>query len=78
MIKLYREWLLSKPELVAKAKQELRGKMLACWCSPLACHGDVLAEVANSDAVNRPENDTTAQSTSHEKKGASSSSAKLQ
>jgi hypothetical protein len=25
----------------------LRGKVLGCWCSPLACHGDVLAELAN-------------------------------
>lgn len=26
---------------------ELRGKTLACWCKPLACHGDVLAEWAD-------------------------------
>ena len=47
-IERYREWLLRQPELVAKAKQELRGKVLGCWCSPLACHGDVLAEIANT------------------------------
>ena len=26
---------------------ELRGKDLICWCAPLACHADVLLEVAN-------------------------------
>lgn len=26
---------------------ELRGHDLVCWCAPLACHADVLLEVAN-------------------------------
>ncbi len=43
----YQAWLEARPELVAKAKAELRGKVLACWCYPAACHGDVLAKVAN-------------------------------
>jgi hypothetical protein len=34
--------------LIAKIKRELRGKVLGCWCKPLACHGDVLLEIANS------------------------------
>lgn len=24
---------------------ELKGKTLGCWCAPLACHGDVLADL---------------------------------
>lgn len=44
----YREWLLGQPLLVEKAKRELRGKVLGCWCAPRACHGDVLAEIANT------------------------------
>jgi hypothetical protein len=44
----YRAWLFNQPHLLA-ALPELRGKVLACWCAPLACHGDVLAELANSD-----------------------------
>ena len=24
--------------------ERLRGKKLACWCTPLACHGDVYVE----------------------------------
>jgi len=47
-IDAYRKWLTVQPHLVAQAKQELRGKVLGCWCSPLPCHGDVLAEIANS------------------------------
>lgn len=43
----YREWILTQPHLLARAKQELRGKRLGCWCAPKACHGDVLAEIAN-------------------------------
>jgi Domain of unknown function (DUF4326) len=26
---------------------ELRGKDLACWCAPEACHGDLLRRLAN-------------------------------
>ncbi len=48
VIEKYRIWLLSSPSLVADAKRELRGKVLACWCAPLPCHADVLAEVANA------------------------------
>ena len=48
VIEQYAEWLRSQPELCARARRELRGKVLGCWCAPLACHGHVLAEVANS------------------------------
>lgn len=47
VIEKYREWLLRHPRLVF-ALRELRGKKLGCWCSPLPCHGDVLAEMANA------------------------------
>jgi hypothetical protein len=47
VIEMYRVWLNSQPELVAEVKKELRGKVLGCWCSPRACHGDILTEVAN-------------------------------
>src|SRR6201995_1792776 len=43
----HREWFLKQPKLVARAKQELRGKVLGCWCSPKPCHGDTLLEIAN-------------------------------
>jgi hypothetical protein len=43
----YEAWLLAQPELVA-ALPELAGKTLGCWCAPRACHGDVLARLANA------------------------------
>lgn len=49
VIAKYRAWLLARPSLVARARAELRGKTLGCWCAPQACHGQVLAEVAASD-----------------------------
>lgn len=50
-IERYEAWLLSQPHLVERARNELRGKVLGCWCSPLPCHGDVLARVANGQAT---------------------------
>ena len=46
-IQRYEEWLLAQPDLVRLVRQELRGKVLGCWCKPLPCHGDVLARIAN-------------------------------
>ncbi len=42
----YREYLLNDWRLKADLP-ELRGKVLGCYCAPLPCHGDVLAELAN-------------------------------
>jgi hypothetical protein len=49
VIRKYRVYLDANPELRAAARAELRGKVLGCFCAPEACHGDVLAEVANED-----------------------------
>ena len=46
VIKKYRRWLIAQPALMA-ALPELRGKTLGCWCAPQACHGDVLADLAD-------------------------------
>lgn len=46
----YREMLVKhRPDIVEKAKSELRGRDLACFC-PLdqPCHADVLLEIANA------------------------------
>ena len=40
----YREYLLSRPELMDRLK-ELKGKRLGCWCKPDSCHGDVIMEL---------------------------------
>lgn len=42
----YRAWIHTQPQLL-KDLVELKGKRLGCWCKPLPCHGDVLAELAN-------------------------------
>jgi hypothetical protein len=43
----FEEWFKARPDMVRLAKDVLRGKVLGCWCKPLACHGDVLARIAN-------------------------------
>lgn len=37
------------PEMIAEIKAELKGRILGCWCHPLPCHADTLAEIANED-----------------------------
>jgi hypothetical protein len=55
-IQAFRDWLAGaawqdvEPErrqAILDALPTLKGKVLGCWCAPLACHGDVLAELAN-------------------------------
>ena len=46
VIERYRRRLLGDPVLLAQIG-DLRGKVLACWCKPAACHGDVLAALAD-------------------------------
>jgi len=46
VIAKYRAWIVAQPALM-NALDELRGRDLICWCAPLACHGDVLTELAN-------------------------------
>lgn len=42
-------YLLARGILREKARTELRGKNLACWCRlDRPCHADVLLEIANS------------------------------
>lgn len=51
----YRRWIMEpeQTDLRQQARKELRGKDLVCWCSPLACHGDVLDAVAKSQDDNQ-------------------------
>jgi hypothetical protein len=43
----YRAYLLERPDLLDLVPA-LRGRTLACWCAPLVCHAEVLAELADS------------------------------
>lgn len=48
-IAAHRRWLLDeRPDLVERARVELAGKDLCCWCAEdVPCHADTLIEVAN-------------------------------
>jgi len=50
VIRQYTNWIMA-PERAAlrtEARQELEGKTLGCFCTPLSCHGHVLALIANT------------------------------
>lgn len=44
---MYRLWLLNSPAGLRLQEDidELRGKVLGCFCKPNPCHGDVLVEL---------------------------------
>jgi hypothetical protein len=47
----FRAWINAPDQahLIERARTELRGKSLACWCQTGSlCHADVLLEIANS------------------------------
>lgn len=50
VIEKYRAWISGQPALL-RDLPELSGKDLICWCAPLACHADVLLELANTPTV---------------------------
>lgn len=54
LVALFRCWALAHPDgiaLMARARRELRGCNLACWCGlEKPCHRDVLLEIVNADA----------------------------
>lgn len=50
VIAKHRAWLLTQDHLMARI-QELSGKVLGCYCKPMACHGDTLAEIASRHAA---------------------------
>lgn len=47
VIRMFEDWVVQQPHLM-DSLHELQHKRLGCWCSPLPCHGDVLAKLANS------------------------------
>lgn len=42
----YMDWIQKNPDLL-NCISELTGKDLVCFCSPKACHGDVLIILSN-------------------------------
>lgn len=51
VIKRYKEWFnhLLKDELFVAELKKLKDKKLGCYCKPLACHCDVIAEHINKN-----------------------------
>jgi len=51
-INSYKDWLdkeiFLNPNILDEIKKELKGKILGCWCKPGPCHGDILANWADS------------------------------
>lgn len=49
-IEAYRDWLYFSDEGIKLHADlhEIRGKVLGCWCKPQACHGDILASLADA------------------------------
>jgi len=47
VIAKYERWIQTQPQLLARLP-ELRGHRLGCFCAPQACHGDVLARLADA------------------------------
>lgn len=45
----YAHHLMSQPRLIDRARDTLGDKTLMCYCSPLLCHGHVLAFVTHCD-----------------------------
>ena len=37
------------PGVIGALKVDLKGKNLACWCSPKKCHADTLLRIANEE-----------------------------
>jgi hypothetical protein len=49
VLEKFEAWIRApeRAELRAEVRRHLRGKVLGCWCAPKACHGDVLARIAD-------------------------------
>jgi hypothetical protein len=51
VLALYVKWLHDNPDFVERVRKDLAGKDLICWCSPDACHGHILRDIAAGDPV---------------------------
>ena len=49
-VEAYYEWITNgEGKHLMKDLHELKGKTLGCWCSPKACHGDVLLKLIEKE-----------------------------
>jgi hypothetical protein len=52
VIEKYRNYILKNQELL-DSLDELKGKVLGCWCKPKSCHGDVLVELLEQENIEK-------------------------
>lgn len=52
ILERYEEHVRGSKFLMAKL-HELEGKVLACWCAPQRCHGDILVRIVDEQALLR-------------------------
>lgn len=51
-VELFENWVHGLPQLLDRARTDLAGRDLMCWCSPeLACHADTWLALANRAAT---------------------------
>lgn len=51
-VRQYRQWICTQPDLIERARVELTGHTLACWCpTDGPCHADVLLELIAAPAA---------------------------
>ena len=46
----YAQWIQTQPELL-NSLDELKGKLLGCYCKPKRCHGDILVSMINMKSI---------------------------
>jgi hypothetical protein len=56
---LYSKWILGQIDLIADLN-ELKGKILGCFCLPKSCHGEFLCYLANNFDPNAEFSDDSA------------------
>jgi len=47
----FRSWIKNKEYLLNAIESELKDKVLGCHCYPKACHGNILADIADKKIV---------------------------
>lgn len=54
----YIDYIKKNHQLIAEAKQELKGKSLACHCKPSVCHADLLLAISNNESFDINDEDS--------------------
>lgn len=51
-IECYREYITSgEGKHLLNDLDELKGKVMGCWCKPKSCHGDILADLIYKKSI---------------------------